>query len=287
MFADHDEIQDVARQMTRTKVELERSVLTLRSWARDLGRRLTHSSLTVDRHEDLRALGETVGGLAHNLNNSLAAILAYAEMMLREQQTDTARRRLGVMRDVALEASTTVRRLQEFVSRQPQRAFGPVGLARGDRRGRGDDRAALAGRGATPRHRDHHHTGPGGAASGRGRCVRVAGRHCRAHPQRGGRHATGRRADDSGGQRGARRGDRRGAGHRRGDGRAGSPDRDGPRPYCEVGPGLRSRSRSRLRHRGASRRDARHRERSRQGNDREDPAARQPIPDHPAFARTG
>jgi len=32
------------------------------------------------------------------------------------------------MRDVALEASTTVRRLQEFVSRQPQVAFGPVGL---------------------------------------------------------------------------------------------------------------------------------------------------------------
>jgi signal transduction histidine kinase/CheY-like chemotaxis protein len=128
MFGDHDEIQDVARQMTRTKVELERSVLTLRSWARDLGRRLTPTSLTADRHDDLRALGETVGGLAHNLNNSLAAILAYAEMMLREQQTDTARRRLSVMRDVALEASTTVRRLQEFVSRQPERASGPVGL---------------------------------------------------------------------------------------------------------------------------------------------------------------
>ena len=32
------------------------------------------------------------------------------------------------MRDVALEASATVRRLQEFVSRQPQVAFGPVGL---------------------------------------------------------------------------------------------------------------------------------------------------------------
>src|SRR5262249_46619084 len=80
-------------------------------------------------HNELRTLGETVGGLAHNLNNSLAAILAYAEMMLRDQQTDTARRRLTVMRDVALEASTTVRRLQEFVSRQPQVAFGPVALS--------------------------------------------------------------------------------------------------------------------------------------------------------------
>jgi CheY-like chemotaxis protein len=69
-----------------------------------------------------------VGGLAHNLNNSLAAILAYAELMLREVQTGPAKRRLSVMRDVALEASATVRRLQEFVSRQPQVAYGPVGL---------------------------------------------------------------------------------------------------------------------------------------------------------------
>jgi signal transduction histidine kinase/CheY-like chemotaxis protein len=129
LFADHEAIQDIARQMGRTKVQLDRSVLTLRSWARDLGRRLADSRLSLGRNDDLRTLGETVGGLAHNLNNSLAAILAYAEMMLRDaQQTEAARRRLTVMRDVALEASLTVRRLQEFVSRQPQVAFGPVGL---------------------------------------------------------------------------------------------------------------------------------------------------------------
>ncbi len=128
LYADHDEIQDIARQMTRSKVELDRSVLLLRSWARDLGRRLTESRLTLGGNDELRVLGETVGGLAHNLNNSLAAVLAYAEMMLRDKQTDAARRRLTVIRDVALEASATVRRLQEFVSRQPQVAFGPVGL---------------------------------------------------------------------------------------------------------------------------------------------------------------
>src|SRR5215831_1353481 len=128
LFADHEEIQDIARQMARTKVELDRSVLTMRSWARDLGRRLEDSRGALTRADDLRSLGETVGGLAHNLNNSLAAILAYAELMLRESQTPAARRRLTVMRDVAIEASLTVRRLQEFVSRQPQVAFGPVGL---------------------------------------------------------------------------------------------------------------------------------------------------------------
>ena len=128
LYADHEEIRDIARQMARTKVELDRSALTLRSWARDLGRRLTDADLAVSRHDELRALGETVGGLAHNLNNSLAAILAYTEIMLRDKQSEPAHRRLTVMRDVALEASATVRRLQEFVSQQPRAAFGPVGL---------------------------------------------------------------------------------------------------------------------------------------------------------------
>ncbi len=128
LFGDHGELRDIARHLGRTKVELDRSLLVLRSWARDLGRRLEDSRAGLGRADELRALGETVGGLAHNLNNSLAAILAYAELLLREAQGETQRRRLALVRDVALEASQTVRRLQDFVSRQPQVAFGPVGL---------------------------------------------------------------------------------------------------------------------------------------------------------------
>ncbi len=128
LFADHEEIRDIARQMSRTKVELDRSVLALRSWARELTRRLDESPTPLGRTIDLRTLGETVGGLAHNFNNSLAAILAYTELLLKEAQSDTAIRRLKVIRDVAMEASVSVRRFQEFVSREPQVAFGPVGL---------------------------------------------------------------------------------------------------------------------------------------------------------------
>ena len=129
LFADHEEIQDIARQMARTKVELDRSILTLRSWARDISRRVVESGGRLDHGHDLRSLGETVGGLAHNFNNSLAAILAYTELLLRDAPKDsTAHRRLVVVREVALEASATVRRLQDFVSRQPEVAFGPVGL---------------------------------------------------------------------------------------------------------------------------------------------------------------
>src|SRR6185369_8921168 len=129
LFTDHEEIQDIARQMARTKVEIDRSILTLRSWARDLSRRVAESGGNLEAGHDLRSLGETVGGLAHNFNNSLAAILAYIELLLRDAPKDSAtHRRLMIVRDVALEASTTVRRLQEFVSRQPEVAFGPVGL---------------------------------------------------------------------------------------------------------------------------------------------------------------
>ena len=128
LFSDHEEIKDIARQMGRTKVELDRSILALRGWSRDLARRLEESPEVLGRSIDLRALGETVGGLAHNFNNSLAAILAYTELLLKEVESETAIRRLRVIRDVAMEASVSVRRFQEFMAREPQVAFGPVGL---------------------------------------------------------------------------------------------------------------------------------------------------------------
>ena len=128
LFADHEEIRDIARHLARSKVELDRSLLTLRSWARDLTHRLEETPGTIGRSVDLRSLGETVGGLTHNFNNSLAAILAYTELLLKEVHTDSAQRRLKVIRDVAMEASVSVRRFQEFVSREPHVGFGPVGL---------------------------------------------------------------------------------------------------------------------------------------------------------------
>jgi CheY-like chemotaxis protein/nitrogen-specific signal transduction histidine kinase len=128
LFTDHEEIRDIARHIERTRVELDRSVRSLRSWARDLSGRLEESHAGVGPGTDLRALGETVGGLAHNFNNSLAAIIAYTELLLRDVKGEAAVRRLNVIREVALEASAMVRRLQEFVSRQPEVGFGPLGL---------------------------------------------------------------------------------------------------------------------------------------------------------------
>lgn len=128
LFSDHEEIRDIARQLARTKLEMDRSVLGLRAWARDLSRRLAASPEAVAGALDLRALGETVGGVAHNFNNSLAAILAYTELLLKEVPGESAQRRLRVIRDVALEASAAVRRLQDFIAREPEAVVGPVAL---------------------------------------------------------------------------------------------------------------------------------------------------------------
>lgn len=125
----HEEIWDVARQLARTRTDIDRSLLALRGWARQLQRRLENRPDALGRHPDLRALGETVGGLTHNFNNSLAVILAYTELLLKEAPGDNAQRRLRVIRDVALEASASLRRFQEMVSREPEVSFGPVALA--------------------------------------------------------------------------------------------------------------------------------------------------------------
>lgn len=105
------------------------SLSVLRALAVELDRRIRETQNSSAGADTLRALGQMVGGIAHNLNNALAVILGYAELLLQEQADGHNERRLTIIRQVALEAGVTVRRLQEFVARQPQGAFGPVFLS--------------------------------------------------------------------------------------------------------------------------------------------------------------
>jgi len=123
-----EEIPLLVNRLTTLKSEMDRSLYDLRRWSRDLALRLGRREDEGDRTRSLATLGDTVGGLAHNFNNSLGAILGYTELLLREAQDDTTRRRLAIVRQVALEAGATVRQLQEFLAREPQVAFGPVAL---------------------------------------------------------------------------------------------------------------------------------------------------------------
>jgi signal transduction histidine kinase/ActR/RegA family two-component response regulator/PAS domain-containing protein len=70
----------------------------------------------------LNALGEMAGGVAHDFNNILAAILGRTQLLLRDPLDDALRRQLEVIEQAALDGAQAVRRVQEFTRlRQDER----------------------------------------------------------------------------------------------------------------------------------------------------------------------
>jgi two-component system NtrC family sensor kinase len=67
--------------------------------------------------ERLSAMGELIAGVAHELNNPLQTIIGSAELLLEENQDDSQRRDLEVMRREAARAGQIVRNLLSFVRR--------------------------------------------------------------------------------------------------------------------------------------------------------------------------
>ena len=66
------------------------------------------------RADKLRALGQLASGVAHDFNNSLAAILGRAQLILRRVKDEELIRSLGVIVTAAGDAAATVRRIQTF-----------------------------------------------------------------------------------------------------------------------------------------------------------------------------
>ena len=66
------------------------------------------------RADKLRALGQLASGVAHDFNNSLAAILGRAQIVLRRSHDEELIRNLGVIVTAAEDAASTVRRIQTF-----------------------------------------------------------------------------------------------------------------------------------------------------------------------------
>lgn len=66
------------------------------------------------RADKLRALGQLASGVAHDFNNSLAAILGRAQLILRRVKDDELIRSLGIIVTAAEDAAATVRRIQTF-----------------------------------------------------------------------------------------------------------------------------------------------------------------------------
>ncbi|MBI1967550.1 MAG: response regulator [Gemmatimonadetes bacterium] len=83
----HDEVGEVAAsfndmaghlQAARAQIELRNAQLA------DALDRLHHTQQTLVQHEKLSALGSMLAGLSHELNNPLASVLAYAQVLRRD-----------------------------------------------------------------------------------------------------------------------------------------------------------------------------------------------------------
>ncbi|MDB4876879.1 MAG: sensor protein [Gemmatimonadetes bacterium] len=73
------------------------------------------AELALRQSEKLAALGQLVSGVAHELNNPLAAILHFAEDLLDDERTSADLEALSVIRDQARRSRSIVRDLLSFV----------------------------------------------------------------------------------------------------------------------------------------------------------------------------
>jgi signal transduction histidine kinase/AmiR/NasT family two-component response regulator len=89
---------------------------------------LEESQQRIVQGERLRALGEMAGGVAHDFNNVLAIIIGRAEVIAIDADDPEIRRQIDVIIQAALDATQTVKRIQEFTRVRRSRAFRAVDL---------------------------------------------------------------------------------------------------------------------------------------------------------------
>jgi PAS domain S-box-containing protein len=75
------------------------------------------------RADKLRALGQLASGVAHDFNNSLAAILGRAQLLRRQLNDQALIRNLDIIQTAAEDAAATVRRIQTFARKSAVKEF--------------------------------------------------------------------------------------------------------------------------------------------------------------------
>ncbi len=83
----------------------------------DMTRKKAFSDRII-QSEKLAALGTMAGGVSHDFNNLLMAILGHIQLILTQVQDEEIRRRLQNIEKAVYDGSNTVRRLQRFTERE-------------------------------------------------------------------------------------------------------------------------------------------------------------------------
>ena len=82
----------------------------------------------IIQSERLAAMGQMIGGFAHELNNPLTSIMGVAELLQEGEKEETTRRQLVILQQQARRAADIVQNLMYF-SRPPAPGRGPVNLS--------------------------------------------------------------------------------------------------------------------------------------------------------------
>ncbi len=90
---------------------------------REVSRRLFHA-------EKMSAVGQLAGGVAHEINNPLGGILAFAQLMSQEEREPEDAENLRLIQDAAMRAKRIVESLLRFSRRRRDEEKGPVDLSR-------------------------------------------------------------------------------------------------------------------------------------------------------------
>lgn len=103
LVKNRDSQKKLIHQLSRKNVILKKEIATRE--------RLEEEIIKVER---LRALGEMSGGVAHDFNNILGAILGRTQLLLEKAENPNIRKNLQIIEKAAMDGAETVRGIQEF-----------------------------------------------------------------------------------------------------------------------------------------------------------------------------